>query len=207
MRRRRRLSPAERALWEQIARTAEPLHPVPSTPAPDAPPAPATAPAPAPAPATAPARAVPPELAPFRVGEHAVPPPARRPAGAPASPAPPPPRKGPRMDARTHSRLRRGRMAPEARIDLHGMTLAQAHRALVGFILGARSSGHRLVLVITGKGRQREAGLLSPTRGLLRSQVPDWLTLPPLADLVLDVTPAHQSHGGDGALYVYLRKR
>lgn len=197
--RRRQLSPEERALWDRVASSAEPLHPMrkplPVPPAPQAPPVPAKAPRPA-APSSAPSR-----QAPFRLGERA--------ATAPRAVTPPamPPHPPSRLDARTRSRLRKGRLAPDARIDLHGMTLAQAHRALIGFVLGARASGHRLVLVITGKGRERDNGPLPPGRGLLRRQVPDWLTLPPLADLVLDVTPAHRSHGGEGALYVWLRRR
>jgi len=211
---RRRLSPEERALWDRVARSAEPLPGRPRPPA--APPAPAVMPpgpllpaGPAAAPAPRPAAPLPA----FRIGERAAPPSGPAPAGtsALALAASAPPRKPLRMDARIHGRLRKGRLHPEARIDLHGMTLAQAHRALTGFILGARASGQRLVLVITGKGRPRAGALtadpLPPGRGLLREQVPDWLTLPPLDALVLDVTPAHQSHGGGGALYVYLRRR
>lgn len=198
MRRPRRLSPEERALWDQVARSAEPLLQRPGTP---------SRPAPPPAPEK-PASVVPvsrPHVPRFRIGERSEP--VRNGISAPAlvPPAPPPPS---RMDARTHGRMRKGRVAPEARIDLHGMTLAQAHGALVGFILSSRAAGRRLVLVITGKGRPRDGdGPLPPARGLLRTQVPDWLTLPPLADLVLDVTPAHANHGGSGALYVYLRRR
>ena len=102
-------------------------------------------------------------------------------------------------------KLRRGKLAPEARIDLHGMTLAEAHVALTGFILMSRTLGRRLVLVITGKGRSR-GGSAPMQPGALRQQVPDWLRLPPLGEAVLQVAPAHRRHGGEGAYYVYLRR-
>lgn len=203
--RRRRLTPEERALWDQVARSAEPLPQRPrisSSPAPRPVAVPATIPKPVPTPLVSQ-----PPVPEFRVGERADPVRNRNGISAPAL-ASHTPQRPLRMDARTHGRMRKGRLTPEARIDLHGMTLAQAHGALVGFILASRAAGRRLVLVITGKGRSRgDGGALPMERGLLRTQVPDWLTLPPLVDLVLDVTPAHASHGGGGALYVYLRKR
>ena len=111
------------------------------------------------------------------------------------------------MDQKAYGRLRRGKLKPEARIDLHGMTLAQAHPALTGFILRSASAGHRLVLVITGKGKNRDDGGPIPTRfGVLRHQVPQWLSMAPLGPLVLQVTEAHIRHGGGGAYYVYLRR-
>jgi len=99
-------------------------------------------------------------------------------------------------------KLRRGALRPEARIDLHGLTLAQAKPALTGFVMRAESEGKRLVLVITGKGRAGPGG-----HGALRRQVPHWLRLPPLAPLVLETIEASRRHGGAGALYVYLRRR
>lgn len=112
-----------------------------------------------------------------------------------------------RMDHGTHKKMLRGKMKPEARIDLHGMTLAQAHPVLTRFILGAHEDGLRLVLVITGKGKDRdEPGPMPVPRGVLRHKVPQWLSLPPLAQAVMQVTPAHISHGGEGAYYVYLRR-
>lgn len=115
----------------------------------------------------------------------------------------------PAMDARAFGRLKRGKLAPEARIDLHGMTADRAHGALRGFIMDAHARGLRLVLVITGKGRGSDDGMpLSPARrGILRNAVPAWLGQPPLNMMVLQIAPAHQRHGGGGAYYVYLRKR
>lgn len=112
-----------------------------------------------------------------------------------------------RMDAKTHDRMLRGQLRPEARIDLHGMTLAQAQPALTDFILSCRARGLRLVLVITGKGKDRDdLGPIPVRRGVLRHQVPHWLNQAPLAPAVLNIREAHLRHGGQGALYVYLRK-
>jgi DNA-nicking Smr family endonuclease len=112
------------------------------------------------------------------------------------------------MDQKSFVKMRRGKLAPEARIDLHGMTLNQAHPALTQFILSAQRAGRRLVLVITGKG---ECGgphsSASRERGVLRRQVPQWLHAPSLRHAILQVDQAHISHGGEGAYYVYLKKR
>ncbi|WP_170349542.1 MULTISPECIES: Smr/MutS family protein [Ruegeria] len=111
------------------------------------------------------------------------------------------------MDTKAFGRMKRGKLKPEGRIDLHGMRIDTAHPALVRFVLTAQAQGKRLVLVITGKGKDRdEPGPIPTPRGVLRNQVPHWLSIPPLAQAVLQVTPAHISHGGDGAYYVYLRR-
>lgn len=112
------------------------------------------------------------------------------------------------MDKKSFGKMTRGKLKPEGRIDLHGMTLDRAHPALIRFILSAQASGKRLVLVITGKGkRSDDDGPIPRPRGVLRHQVPGWLSSPPLAQAVLQVAPAHISHGGDGAYYVYLRRQ
>ncbi|WP_224816646.1 Smr/MutS family protein [Hasllibacter sp. MH4015] len=113
-----------------------------------------------------------------------------------------------RMDHGTHKRMVRGKLKPEGRIDLHGMTLSEAHPALMSFIFSAVEARKRLVLVITGKGKDRDSGGPIPIRrGILRHQVPGWLTAPPLGSLVLDIREANQRHGGSGAYYVYLKRR
>lgn len=112
----------------------------------------------------------------------------------------------PKMDKKTFGKLKKGQLQPEARIDLHGMTVADAHGALAAFIFRSQTRGFRLVLVITGKGDRRDVGWMPVERGVLRRQVPEWLRLPPLASVVLDVAVAHRRHGGDGALYVYLKR-
>jgi len=126
----------------------------------------------------------------------------------------PPPRKsaasGPSgVNGGTRDRLRRGLMEPDARLDLHGMSEAVAHRTLHVFLHAAHTRGLRLVLVVTGKGNPRNAEgapwTMSP-HGVLKQMVPRWLNQPGPAALIAHVQADHVRHGGDGALYVYLRK-
>ncbi|EPX82662.1 Smr/MutS family protein [Salipiger mucosus] len=113
-----------------------------------------------------------------------------------------------RMDSKAYGRLKRGKLVPEARIDLHGMTLDQAYPALTGFILSSQARGLRLVLVITGKGLREDPHDPMPRRrGVLKTQVPQWLRMAPVAPAVLQVSEAHIKHGGSGAYYVYLKRR
>ncbi len=113
-----------------------------------------------------------------------------------------------RMDRKMFTRMKRGKLDPQRRLDLHGMTLAQAHPALCGFIRRAHAEGLRLVMVITGKGStgRDEGGPIPQPRGVLRRQVPGWLRGPDLRPYVLQVTDAHHRHGGGGAYYVYLTR-
>ena len=112
------------------------------------------------------------------------------------------------MDRKKHQSLKRGKLKPEGKIDLHGMTLDQAHPRLTSFIMRAHADGKRLVLVVTGKGKPRDDGGPIPVRlGVLRHQVPQWLTTPPLSQIVLQISEAHLRHGGGGAYYVYLRRK
>lgn len=111
------------------------------------------------------------------------------------------------MDSRRLRDLKRGKLTPEARVDLHGMTAARAHDVLTGFIARSRAEGLRLVLVITGKGRPGDAEADPRRMGVLRHAVPQWLGMPALAQHVLQVVPASGRHGGGGALYVYLRRQ
>lgn len=117
--------------------------------------------------------------------------------------APPPLAAGAAVDAdaRTMLRLKRGRIRPEGRLDLHGMTQEAAHRALGGLVAHARNEGLRCVIVITGTGRGREGA------GVLREQVPKWLSTPPLRDGVIGFATAQPTDGGAGALYVLLRRK
>jgi len=114
------------------------------------------------------------------------------------------------INGATQERLRRGLMEPDARIDLHGMTQAAAHRTLFTWLKSAHKSGHRLVLVITGKGNPKNdenAPWMTSPHGVLKQMVPRWLNEAELAALIASVRPAHAKHGGGGALYVYLRKK
>ena len=111
------------------------------------------------------------------------------------------------MDRKAFDQMKRGKLKPEGRLDLHGLTLDRAHSLLTQFILSAYGNGQRLVLIITGKGKSRDDGGPIPVRfGVLRHQVPQWLAMAPLSSAVLQVTQAHNRHGGGGAYYVYLRK-
>lgn len=197
----RGLSEADRELWSRVVADATPLHPRRGAPGPEAEPPDPPAGARLPAPAAVPR--LPALLPGFRVGEAAhVAPATHRLAPGPVEHLR---ADALRMDHKTHKRMTRGKMVPEARIDLHGMTLAVAKSALAGFILSAQASGRRLVLVITGKGKGDHGPL--PTRsGALRHEVPHWLRMAPVAGAVLQVVPAHLRHGGTGAYYVYLRR-
>ncbi len=105
------------------------------------------------------------------------------------------------VDRRTVDRLRRGQIAIEAEIDLHGHTQEAAHRALQAFIIGQAEAGRRCVRVVTGKGTLREGG------GVLKTAVPRWLNEDPLRERVLAFSHARRDDGGEGALYVLLRRR
>ena len=119
-------------------------------------------------------------------------------------------RPEPGLDRRTADRLRRGERAPDARIDLHGLTAARAHARLDAFIATAVRAGHRCVLVITGKGgrpgAREDAPFMTPERGVLRQAAPRWLRSGPHAGRIVGIYEAHIRHGGAGAFYVYLKK-
>jgi DNA-nicking Smr family endonuclease len=184
MARRRQLHPEELDLWQAVTRTARPLHG-----------------AAIPHPVVIDKVVGEPKLRPavprFRVGEKAVP--FRADESLPGP--------GIQMDAKAFTRMSKGKLAPEARIDLHGMTVSEAHPELIRFILNAHSDGLRLVLVITGKGKPGpDFGPIPQRYGILKHQVPNWLRMAPLGGLILQVSDAHLKHGGAGALYVYLRR-
>ena len=115
------------------------------------------------------------------------------------------------LDKRSAERLRRGQMNIEARLDLHGHTQADAHRAAHAFIAACHRAGRRCVLIITGKGGVRDDfdGSFMPDRdsGVLRRNLPRWLAEAPMRPLVLRLESARPQHGGDGAYYVLLRRK
>lgn len=191
-RRGRTLTPDEAALWNEIARRARRLHPEKAqAPRPD----PVKKPEPQPPRGPVP---VPHSIVPFRLGEKAA-----TSIGSLTPPAPASP-----VDPKTLRRLRRGQMRPEGRIDLHGMTLDESYANLMEFICESYDRNRRMVLVITGKSGPDNPSPLTPgARGLLRRQVPRWLALAPFNPMILSVESAHRQHGGDGAFYVYLRRR
>jgi len=169
--RRRVLSYDERALWSAVTKAIEPLHAGAHFDAGDD----VISPAPAPARPTK---------------TFAAPPP------APLPPSPPP--LAP-LGRRLARRVARGKEAIDGRLDLHGLTQAQAHAALLRFLRGAQTREARLVLVITGKGR-------GEAPGILKRQVPQWLGLPEFRSIVVGFEDAHVAHGGEGAIYVRLRR-
>jgi DNA-nicking Smr family endonuclease len=178
-RRKRTLSEEEHALWESVARQLKPLRKkhramiAPTTP----PSAEASAAA--------------------KIAVHPKPVPAA--ASQPKKPVTPP--LAP-LNRRERSQLSKGKKEIEARLDLHGMTQARAHRALSGFLQRAHGEGLTFVLIITGKGK---IGAESE-RGVLRRQVPQWLSQPEFRMLVVGFEEAHIGHGGAGALYVRIRR-
>ncbi len=131
----------------------------------------------------------------------AKPPPATPPPPKPAALPPLAPGAPAGLDKHTAQRLKRGQLAIDGRIDLHGMTQAEAHRALTAYLERAQGAARRCVLVITGKGRVSEEG------GVLRAMVPRWLNAPANRARVLAITPAQPKDGGAGALYVLLRRK
>ncbi len=126
-------------------------------------------------------------------------------------------RHGGTLDKRTRQRLIRGQVHIEARLDLHGFTVEEAHMRLRGFIAAARQQGLRTVLVITGKGGARALARHTlhgydyhhaPERsGRIRQQLLHWLTEPDMAEHIAGWQPAHPKHGGGGAFYIRLRRR
>tara|TARA_R110001599_G_scaffold36268_2_gene113945 strand:+ start:42 stop:716 length:675 start_codon:yes stop_codon:yes gene_type:complete len=117
----------------------------------------------------------------------------------------------PGLDRRSAERLRKGKMEIDGKLDLHGLTRAEAHRRLRSFITAAQIQGKRCVLVITGKGSSKQktedAPFMAPEKtGILREAVPKWLGAPDLRHLVIDIRAAQPKHGGSGALYVLLRR-
>lgn len=190
---RRKLTGDEIDLWHKVVKHTERL--LPGTYSPPAPPMPKPKPVKQPEP----------RLDPFKVGSRAKPKPVKhdlKPSIARSLASDPL-----QMDEKAFRRMKRGKLKPEGKLDLHGMRIDTAHPALTRFILSAQASGKRLVLVVTGKGKDRdEPGPMPVPRGVLRHKVPQWLALPPLAQAVLQITPAHISHGGEGAYYVYLRR-
>lgn len=170
-------SQEDRALWDEVSRTVRPLKRRPD----------ADAAAPAPTQSDV-----------------------KRPAAAdPAKPVPmakttEPPRLAP-LDRRFRSRIGKGTVTIDARVDLHGLTQAAAHQRLHRFLAESQAAGARLVLVITGKGRPGGEQAIGEGRGVLRRLVPMWLASAELRRYVVGYDGAGRGHGGEGALYVRIR--
>jgi DNA-nicking Smr family endonuclease len=175
----RRLSDEEIALWTEVARSVARRRG-------------ATLPTPS-KPVGAGARAPAPSLLP-----------AEPPAGRPAKPSAPP--LAP-IERRLKRELARGRAPIDAALDLHGLTQAEAHQALRGFLRHSQTRGARLVIIVTGKGGAIDELSGWPNeRGVLKRLTPLWLREPDLRSVVLGFEEAGRAHGGSGALYVRLRR-
>lgn len=207
----RGLNPDERRLWDSVARTVDlrPSAKLPKGTDPDPDPAPRKNGAAGPGDLASSARdhAPTPSLPrkPLALGRTVAPPVKISFAPEDAGPVGKP-QAG--LDRRTADRLRKGARDPDARIDLHGMTADRAHLACLRFLGDAVARGHRVVLVITGKGAGRDRdGYARKGGGVLRESLPGWLRASPLALSIVGIFQAHQKHGGAGAFYVYLKKR
>lgn len=186
----RGLSPDEAALWRRIAATVTPLHPKPPSPLP---------PASGPGDRSVEAPSPPPKRVKGRV-----PPPRPEPTPA-ATPVRPLTSGG--LDSSWDRKLGRGPIQPDVTIDLHGLTLAMAHERLNGGIAQALAMGARVILLIAGKHRPvPENDLRGEKRGAIRAKLLDWLAAGPHAGRIASVRPAQPRHGGDGAVYIVLRK-
>jgi DNA-nicking Smr family endonuclease len=189
-RHRRRLSEDEHRLWSGVIRSIKPLKRKPAGP-------------PAHDPVATPGERVPPPPPARRRADPA--PPRHAAAKSTATPAVKPVPSVARLDRRQKQRLARGTEPIDDRIDLHGKTQSEAHAALLGFVRRAQSEGARFVLVITGKGGAFGRGPAGEP-GILKRQVPMWLRLPEFRLHVLAVEDAHRAHGGEGALYIRIRR-
>lgn len=174
----KRLSLEDRILWNRVARTAEPL----KGKALDEPPVP-----------SAESRA---EMARLMEAQERAATPARRDADTGRAPA----SSSRRLDRPTRNKLARGRLGIDGRVDLHGLTRAEAHGLLLSFLGRAHAAGMRHVLVITGKGAS--AG----SDGVLRRALPQWLATPAFSGLVSGIEEAGRRHGGAGAFYIRLKR-
>jgi DNA-nicking Smr family endonuclease len=179
----RGLSAEEAALWRRVTQSVTPLRRQPAKPAPVIA---VVAPIQPPAPAKRPPKGrVPP-----------APPPKPQPA--------PPPGSG--LDTSWERKLARASIEPDFTLDLHGHTLDQAHHRLDQGLMQAKAMGARLVLLITGKPRPVQAADRSSKRGAIRAKVLDWLAAGPHGSDIAAVRGAHRRHGGEGALYLVLKR-
>lgn len=173
----RRLTHAEAELWEIVTASVTPYRQRPPT---------------------APAEAAPPAKPPAPLRETGRTPAPVAPRDRPAPPPPPTPLT--EIDHRTRVKIKRGRLDVDAKLDLHGLRQDEAQRALSAFLRRAQADGAKIAIVVTGKGLSREEG------GVLRRVVPMWLQAPHLRDVVVGFGEAARHHGGEGALYVRIRR-
>ncbi|RVQ66976.1 DNA mismatch repair protein MutS [Croceicoccus ponticola] len=179
------LSEAEAALWSQVAQTVTPFKDRAIRPTPLRKVAPAKVAGPPPTPAKPKGRIPPPR---------------------PAVPPPPPQGPAPGLDSHWERRLSRRVLEPDFTLDLHGHTLDQAHRRLDMGLAQAKAMGARVVLLVTGRSRPVESADRGERRGAIRAKVLDWLAAGPHGSDIAVVRNAQRRHGGEGALYLVLRR-
>ena len=185
----RGLSEAEKAAWERLAATVTPLHPlrpraetVPADPKPQA-----KAPPKPPAKSTKP-------LTPLV--------PLQRPLASA-----PPAKVEDGLDSHWERRFKAGSVAPDFTLDLHGHTLDAAHARLESGLFQAKAMGARVILLIAGKPRPVDAADRGSRRGAIRAKILDWLAAGPHGSDIAAIRKAHRRHGGEGALYLVLKRR
>ncbi|MCR9179109.1 MAG: Smr/MutS family protein [Erythrobacteraceae bacterium] len=186
----RGLSAGEQAAWAHLARSVTPL-PGRASPQPDPKPK-ATPPAPPKAVLAAVVAATPAAM--------------RQPHRAPPPPPPPPPPVADALDSHWDRRMKGGRIAPDLTLDLHGHTLDTAYDRIMAGLDQARAMNARVVLVIAGRARPVDPADRMARRGAIRAKLLDWLAASRHAGAIAAVRKAHVSHGGEGALYLVLKR-
>ncbi|MCJ1961979.1 Smr/MutS family protein [Novosphingobium mangrovi (ex Hu et al. 2023)] len=186
----RRLSEDEARLWGEVARTVKPLEPAVRRPVSHAPvPAEKATPAPPVIKKKVKGR-VPPPLAPK-------PAPAKAPKGETQL----------HLDGSWERRIAKGTLVPDFSLDLHGSNLDYAYRRLMDGLSQGKAMGARVVLVVTGKPRPVDAMDRGERRGAIRAKIKDWLMVSEHASDIVAIRGAHRRHGGQGALYIVLKRR
>ena len=178
----RGLSAEEAAAWAALAATVDPIRPTPAVRA--VPVAPAPSPAPLPKQSARPPKAIAPAPSARRSG--------RNPPG--------------NLDSHWDRRLKAGEIVPDVSLDLHGHGLERAYDRLMDGMAQARSMGARVILIVTGRSRPVDPADRGERRGAIRAKVLDWLAASEHGGSIAAVRKAHQRHGGEGALYIVLKR-
>lgn len=184
----RRLTSEEAQIWAQVARTVTPLHPIRKAGAPKPEPVVEASPVP---------------VLPVKKVKGRVPPPL----------APKPVAAKPKAESQLHldgswdKRIAKGTLVPDFSLDLHGSNLDQAYLRLMHGLVQAKAMGARVVLIVTGKPRPVDAADRGTARGAIRAKISDWLAVSEHSTDIVAIRGAHRRHGGQGAIYVVLKKR